>query len=196
MLRVIEGNNFSADSIIQKYLANAQVDRATALLLAMNWDTQPRVCMHSLNQILNYLFKRPLTPERESKSCQVSLKKELTQLSNFHVIFSGLIQSALGSFHVPARPISQMVEEEYGDEVRDLTRRFFHHLLRYQLFEKAFRLAIDLNDHDLFMDIHFYALTLNDSEMASAAKEKAEQILTRSNSSNSSRNYYSLKIGL
>jgi len=42
----------------------------------------------------------------------------------------GLIQNALGSFHIPAKPISQTVEEEHGDEVRDLTRRFFHHLLR------------------------------------------------------------------
>lgn len=55
------------------------------------------------------------------------------------------------------------------------------------MFEKAFRLAIDLNDHDLFMDIHFYALVVNDMEMASAAKEKAEQILSRSNSCDSSR---------
>ncbi|XP_047371047.1 WD repeat-containing and planar cell polarity effector protein fritz isoform X2 [Vespa velutina] len=89
-------------------------------------------------------------------------------------------------FHVPIRPISQAIEDEYGDEVRDLTRRFFHHLLRYRMFEKAFRLAIDLNDHDLFMDIHFYALIVNDMEMANAAKEKAEQILSRSNSCNSS----------
>lgn len=84
------------------------VDRATSLLLAMNWDTHPRACMHSLNQILNHLFKLKLTPERES-----------------------LIQNALGSFHVPIRPISQAVEDEYGDEIRDLTRRFFHHLIRY-----------------------------------------------------------------
>jgi len=55
------------------------------------------------------------------------------------------------------------------------------------MFEKAFRLAIDLNDHDLFMDIHFYALVLNDMELANAAKEKAENILSRSNSCSDSR---------
>lgn len=55
------------------------------------------------------------------------------------------------------------------------------------MFEKAFRLAIDLNDHDLFMDIHFYAVVLNDMELATAAKEKAESILSRSNSYNGSR---------
>jgi len=55
------------------------------------------------------------------------------------------------------------------------------------MFEKAFRLAIDLNDHDLFMDIHFYATVLNDMELAIAAKEKAESILSRSNSCSGSR---------
>lgn len=55
------------------------------------------------------------------------------------------------------------------------------------MFEKAFRLAIDLNDHDLFMDIHFYAVVLNDTELANAAKEKAENILSRSNSCSGSR---------
>lgn len=55
------------------------------------------------------------------------------------------------------------------------------------MFEKAFRLAIDLNDHDLFMDIHFYAVVLNDMELATAAKEKAESILSRSNSCSGSR---------
>ncbi|XP_015586643.1 WD repeat-containing and planar cell polarity effector protein fritz isoform X2 [Cephus cinctus] len=163
VIRIIEGDNLSGDVLVQRHLSLGQVERATSLLLSMNWDMDARACMHSLNQILNYLFKLPLTLEHEN-----------------------LIQNALGSFHIPVRPISQAVEEEYGDEVRDLTRRFFHHLLRYRLFEKAFRLAIDLNDHDLFMDIHFYALVMNDLEMATAAKEKAEQILSRSNSCTSS----------
>lgn len=64
-------------------------------------------------------------------------------------------------------------------------------LTRYRLFEKAFRLAIDLNDHDLFMDIHFYALVMKDMEMATAAKEKAQTVLSRSNSCSSSRTFFS-----
>lgn len=162
IIKFIEGNSLSGDVLVRRHLNLSQVERATSLLLAMNWDTHPQACMHSLNHILNYLFKLPLTPERED-----------------------LIQNALGSFHIPIRPISQTVQDEYGEEVRDLTRRFFHHLLRHRLFEKAFRLAIDLNDHDLFMDIHFYALITNDTEMATAAKDKAEHILVRSNSSSS-----------
>lgn len=163
VIKMLEGNSFTGDVLVKRYLSLSQVEQATSLLLAMNWDTHSRACMHALNQIVNYLFKLPLTTEREN-----------------------LIQNALGSFHVPIKPISQAIEEEYGDEIRDLTRRFFHHLLRYHMFEKAFRLAIDLNDHDLFMDIHFYALVVNDTAMATAAKENAERILSRSNSCNSS----------
>ncbi|XP_014483964.1 PREDICTED: WD repeat-containing and planar cell polarity effector protein fritz isoform X2 [Dinoponera quadriceps] len=163
VLKVIEGDCLTGDELIRRYLSGCQIKQATCLLLSMNWDTHPRACMHSLNQILNYLFKLPLTTNHD-----------------------GLIQNALGSFHVPARPISQAVEEEYGNEVRDLTRRYFHRLLRCRMFEKAFRLAIDLNDHDLFMDIHFSAVALNDTELAIAAKGKAESILSRSNSRRSS----------
>ncbi|OAD59680.1 WD repeat-containing and planar cell polarity effector protein fritz [Eufriesea mexicana] len=163
VIKMLEGNSFTGDVLVKRYLSLSQVEQATSLLLAMNWDTHSRACMHALNQIVNYLFKLPLTTEREN-----------------------LIQNALGSFHVPIKPISQVIEEEYGDEIRDLTRRFFHHLLRYHMFEKAFRLAIDLNDHDLFMDIHFYALVVNDTAMATAAKENAERILSRSNSCSSS----------
>ncbi|XP_031834226.1 WD repeat-containing and planar cell polarity effector protein fritz [Nomia melanderi] len=163
VIKLLEGDSLSGDVLAKRYLSLYQVEQATSLLLSMNWDTHPRACMHTLNQILNHLFKLPLTSEREN-----------------------LIQNALGSFHVPVKPISQAIEEEYGDEIRDLTRRFFYHLLRYQMFEKAFRLAIDLNDHDLFMDIHFYALVVNDMAMATAAKENAERILSRSNSCNSS----------
>ncbi|XP_014218415.1 WD repeat-containing and planar cell polarity effector protein fritz [Copidosoma floridanum] len=163
IFKIIEGENFAGDVLVQRYLALSQVEQATSLLLAMNWDTNPHACMHTLNQIVNYLFKLPLTPERET-----------------------YIQNALGSFHVPVKPLTQLVVEEYGEEVRDLTRRFFHHLLRHRLFEKAFRLAIDLNDHDLFMDIHFYAIVLKDTEMATAAKDKAEEIISQCNSTSSS----------
>ncbi|XP_033222813.1 WD repeat-containing and planar cell polarity effector protein fritz [Belonocnema kinseyi] len=110
VIRIIEGSNFPGDVLVEKYLGSGQVDRAASLLLFMNWDTHPQICMHSLNQIVNYLFKLPLTSERED-----------------------LIQKTLGCFHVPLRPISQAVEDRYGDEVRDLTRRFFHHLLSWAM---------------------------------------------------------------
>lgn len=57
---------------------------------------------------------------------------------------------------------------------------------RYRLFEKSFRLAIDLNDHDIFMDIYFYARAMKEDAMAEAARIKAEQIRNRCSSRSSS----------
>lgn len=45
-------------------------------------------------------------------------------------MFSVQLETALGSFHVPSQPLSHATEVEFGDPVRDLTRRFFHQLLR------------------------------------------------------------------
>ncbi|KAK0095293.1 hypothetical protein PV326_008759 [Microctonus aethiopoides] len=168
VIRIVEGNNLSGDVLVHRYLNLQLPDRATSLLLSINWDLQPRICMYALSQIVNYLFKLPLCPEHEN-----------------------LIQNALSSFYVPAQSISQTVEDEYSNEVRDLTRKFFYHLVRHKLFEKAFRLAIDLNDHDLFMDIHFYAIAINDEKMASMAEERAQLILNRSDSCSSSHSFCS-----
>ncbi|XP_067009691.2 WD repeat-containing and planar cell polarity effector protein fritz [Anabrus simplex] len=156
-------NGLSADVLVSQYLSFNQVDRAINVLLSLNWDSYGFMCLACLNRIANHLFRQPLTPEREVQ-----------------------LQTALGSFHIPLRPICHATEMEFGDQVRDLTRRFFHHLLRYQLFEKAFRLAIDLNDHDLFMDIYYFARAKKEDVMAQAAREKAEQILNNCSSASTS----------
>lgn len=46
-------------------------------------------------------------------------------------IVSVLLEKALGSYHKPSQPIPESVVVEVSDSVHDLTRRFFHHLLRY-----------------------------------------------------------------
>ncbi|PNF38671.1 hypothetical protein B7P43_G01219 [Cryptotermes secundus] len=157
------GTGLTPDVLVSQYLSVNQVDRAINLLLSLNWDSYGYICLACLYRITNHLFRQPLTPEREVQ-----------------------LQTALGSFHVPLRPICHATEVEFGNQVRNLTRRFFHHLLRYQLFEKSFRLAIDLNDHDLFMDIYFYARAMKEDAMAEAARIKAEQIMNRCSSRSSS----------
>lgn len=67
VLKIIEGSNFPGDALIENYLKLELPDKATSLLLSMNWDLHTKSCIHSLNQIVNYLFKFPLTPERERK---------------------------------------------------------------------------------------------------------------------------------
>uniref|UniRef100_A0A672KI90 Uncharacterized protein n=1 Tax=Sinocyclocheilus grahami TaxID=75366 RepID=A0A672KI90_SINGR len=61
------------------------------------------------------------------------------------------IKSTLGMFYAPCRPLSNTVILEYRDPISRYARRFFHHLLRHQRFEKAFLLAVDIGARDLFM---------------------------------------------
>lgn len=63
-----------------------------------------------------------------------------------------------------------------------MTRRFFHHLVRAQMFETAFLLAVDLGHHDLFMDLYYVAVTLGETEMAAAARAQASALLSRCSS--------------
>ncbi|XP_046664309.1 WD repeat-containing and planar cell polarity effector protein fritz isoform X2 [Homalodisca vitripennis] len=147
------GPGLTPDTLVSQYLSVGQVERAVNLLLSLNWDTQGLQCLTCLHLIANHVLRLPLTPDKEVQ-----------------------LETALGSFHVPSHPLSHATEVEFGDPVRDLTRRFFHQLLRYRLFEKAFRLAIDLNEYDLFMDLHHYARNVGDTDMAAAALEKAYQV--------------------
>lgn len=99
-------------------------------------------------------------------------------------MFTAQIQRALGSYYAPLQPISEAVHAEFGEQVKDLTRKFFHLLVRYRMFEKAFCLAIDVNDYDLFMDLYYCAHVLHNEEMAVAALNRAKDLISRSNSSN------------
>lgn len=63
-----------------------------------------------------------------------------------------------------------------------ITRRFFHQLVRTGMFETAFLLAVDVGHHDLFMDLHYIAVKLGETEMAAAARAQASALLSRCSS--------------
>ena len=67
------------------------------------------------------------------------------------------------------RPINVQVRAEYSETVGDLTRRFFHYLVRHQQLVKGFQLAVDVDEYDLFMDIHHAAVRRNVPDLAHAA---------------------------
>jgi len=64
-----------------------------------------------------------------------------------------------------------------------LARRFFHHLLRYERFEKAFLLAADIGARDLFMDIHYVATDKGERILAQVALDRADQLENQLDSS-------------
>lgn len=100
-------SGLSMDVIIHMYLSLNQVEKAINVLLSLNWDTYGAMCLLSLHKIANYIFKLPATPEREE-----------------------LLEKALASFHIPIKPLCNETEVEFGDNADDLTRRFFHYLIR------------------------------------------------------------------
>lgn len=150
----IHTSGFTVDVMVHNYLQGNQVERAINLLLCLNWDVYGAMCLISLHKICNFIFRNPLTAEREAQ-----------------------LQKALGSFHAPVKPLLEDTEVEFGEQVNDIMRKFFQYLLRFRAFEKAFALGIDINDEDLFVDLHNAARLEKNEELAADALRKAQEIL-------------------
>lgn len=162
----VHTSGFTADVLIQQYLKLKNVERAINVLLCLNWDVYGAMLMISLQKIANYIFKQPFQLEREAQ-----------------------LQKALGSFLVPVKPLCGETKNEFGEQVRDITRKFFQYMLRYKSYEKAFTLAIDINDEDLFMDLTNCAKEDGYTDLAHDAFQKAEEILARPDSAQSTSEY-------
>ncbi|XP_030345047.1 WD repeat-containing and planar cell polarity effector protein fritz homolog isoform X2 [Strigops habroptila] len=139
--------------IIHQYIRYDEIHEAINVLNTMNWNTMGRQCYICLSAIVNHLLKQKLTPDREAQ-----------------------LEASLGTFYAPTRPLLDTTVLEYRDPISRYARRFFHHLLRYQRFEKAFLLAVDIGARDLFMDIHYLALDKGELALAEVAKKKANDI--------------------
>ncbi|KAG8443941.1 hypothetical protein GDO86_009219, partial [Hymenochirus boettgeri] len=139
--------------VISQYLRYDEVDEAISLLSCMNWNTMSHLCFMSMTAIVNHLLRQRLTPDKEAQ-----------------------LEASLGSFYSASRPLLDATVLEYRDPISRYARRFFHHLLRYQRFEKAFLLAVDIGARDLFMDIHYFALDKGELALANVARKKAEEI--------------------
>nr|XP_013811193.1 PREDICTED: WD repeat-containing and planar cell polarity effector protein fritz homolog [Apteryx mantelli mantelli] len=152
-LGVITRGQLGLVEIIHQYIRYDEVHEAISVLNTMNWNTMGCQCYISLTAIVNHLLKQKLTPEREAQ-----------------------LEASLGTFYAPTRPLLDATVLEYRDPISRYARRFFHHLLRYQRFEKAFLLAVDIDARDLFMDIHYVALDKGELALAEVAKKKANDI--------------------
>lgn len=58
------------------------------------------------------------------------------------------LQSAIGSFYQPVVPLSDETRHEYFEPVRNIARRFFHHLMRF--ISLIFYCVTDILDKLLF----------------------------------------------
>ncbi|XP_054239708.1 WD repeat-containing and planar cell polarity effector protein fritz homolog [Indicator indicator] len=152
-LGVVTRGQLGPVEIVQQYVRYDEVQEAVSVLSTMNWNTMGPQCYICLSAIVNHLLKQKLTPAREAQ-----------------------LQASLGTFYAPTRPLLDSTVVEYRDPISRYARRFFHHLLRYQRFEKAFLLAVDIGARDLFMDIHYLALDKGELALAEVAKKKANDI--------------------
>ncbi|KAL9962591.1 hypothetical protein ACROYT_G031702 [Oculina patagonica] len=152
-LGVMTNGRLGTVEMVSEYIKHEQAEEAVNFLNSMNWNTEGNACFACMAIIMNNLLKLPLNSERE-----------------------GLLEETLGSFYAPSRPLSDVTVLQFRDMISKLSRRFFHHLLRYKRFEKAFLLAVDIGAKDLFMDIHYLASDLGNTPLAEVAKQRAMQI--------------------
>lgn len=149
-LGVLTRGQLGLVDLILQYVHCDEVNEAINILSSMNWDTMGQQCFVSMSAIMNHLLRQRLTPEREAQ-----------------------LETSLGTFYAPTRPLLDTTILEYRDQISKYARRFFHHLLRYQRFEKAFLLAVDIGARDLFMDIHYLALDVGELALAEVARRRA-----------------------
>ncbi|XP_018516861.1 WD repeat-containing and planar cell polarity effector protein fritz homolog isoform X2 [Lates calcarifer] len=152
-LGALTGGQMGPGELLQQRLLCGQVREALGILEAMDWSTMGDECYRGLSSVANHLLRLELNAEREAQ-----------------------LEAALGVFYAPPAPLSDTVILEYRDPISKYARRFFHHLLRHQRFEKAFLLAVDLEARDLFMDLHYVASDKGEVVLADVAKRKANEI--------------------
>lgn len=61
----IHKTGITADVLVHYYIDNNHVEKAINVLLSLNWDAYGAMCLVSLHKIANFIFKKPLTSERE-----------------------------------------------------------------------------------------------------------------------------------
>ncbi|XP_034040872.1 WD repeat-containing and planar cell polarity effector protein fritz homolog isoform X2 [Thalassophryne amazonica] len=152
-LGALTGCQIGPEELLQQRLRCGQVKEALGILEAMDWSTMGDECYRGLSSVTNHLLRLELNAEREAQ-----------------------LEAALSVFYAPPVPLPDAVILGYREPVSKYAHRFFHHLLRYQRFEKAFLLAVDLQAKDLFMDLHYVASDKGELVLADAAKRKANEI--------------------
>jgi WD repeat-containing and planar cell polarity effector protein len=157
-------NNFNELSLISTYLKanisdNVQyaknILKSVNLLNMLDWDTQGDVCILCFNKILNFLL---------SEEIQFTLQTQM------------FIEQTLGSFYTPQRPLNERTIEDYKYIVTRYARRFFYQLLRYENFDKAFLLAVDIGAKDLFNDLYYCAFDKQEIQLAEICRKKFKEM--------------------
>ncbi|KAF7704729.1 WD repeat-containing and planar cell polarity effector protein fritz homolog [Silurus meridionalis] len=152
-LGVLNGAQLGAGELLQHRLRCGEVDAAIGILGNMDWCMMGADCFRGLISVTDHLLRKPLNEQTEAQ-----------------------LEATLGMFYSPSRALTDTVILEFRDPISRYARRFFHHLLRHQRFEKAFLLALDIRARDLFMDLHYVARDNGEPVLASVAQRKAQEL--------------------
>lgn len=142
-----------------QYLKTNSYHSVLLLLNQLDWSTQGETIVTAFNTTFHKLHRQPVFC-RENEA---------------------LMEMCLGLFYAPNKPIPDEILDEFSEQVHDITRKFFHRLIRHGQLTKAFRLAVDINDYDLFMDLHHMAARLALNDLAEAALIKARSVYASEN---------------
>jgi len=165
-LGVLSQGQLTPLALLNQYIKHKQTDEAVNILCSLSWNVEGATCYACLSAIINYLLRQSLNASLEVQ-----------------------LEAALGTFYAPPKPLNEATVLEFRDPVGRLARRFFHHLLRYTRFDKAYLLAVDIGSRDLFMDIHYVATDKGETALAEVARRKADQIETMSSDTSSFEEY-------
>jgi len=70
------------------------------VLLSLDWNKQGGECLAGLYHITNAIFRSPMSSEKEMQ-----------------------LESALGSFHAPLRPLHTSTLDEFSDQVSKIIKK-------------------------------------------------------------------------
>ncbi|XP_053488650.1 WD repeat-containing and planar cell polarity effector protein fritz homolog isoform X2 [Ictalurus furcatus] len=152
-LGILNGAQLGVGELLQHRLRYGEVDAALGILGNMDWCMMGADCYRGLISVTDHLLRKPLDERTEAQ-----------------------LEAALGMFYSPSRALTDSVILEYRDPISRYARRFFHHLIRHQRFEKAFLLALDISARDLFMDLHYVARDSGEPVLANVARRKAQEL--------------------
>lgn len=144
--------NVTTLEIISQYLKSNSLDKAILMLRSLDWCHKGDIKFQCLSKIANFLLRKPLNIQTQSA-----------------------LELALGTFYDWLEVLPTRVIKMYDSRMHHLARRFFHHLLRYHKFRKAFLLAVDLDSQDLFLDLYHVAKKEDQGILAAVALRKAEE---------------------
>ncbi|CAL1276279.1 unnamed protein product [Larinioides sclopetarius] len=159
----ITRNNISTSELISQYLKFNSIDEAILLLKSLNWCHDSELHFQCLSKIANFLLRKPLNLQSQAG-----------------------LELALGTFYSNIDDLPKRILKLYHHKINHIARRFFHHLLRYHQFRKAYLLALDLESQDLFLDLFHVAIQKGENDLACVALHYVNKLNGLQNSASNS----------